>query len=384
MAATAEDKEPLLLEGDVVAPSEEASVVDNEHLSERSILCCSPPLPPGYFTLPPSDGPNDMTQGSFMDCGAEEVALTAKVDSCNEEDPAVIVIEGGEDGEDGEGRQQSRLRQFSLLALKLLLLCIIVCCGVLALLIFPKEIKLAFISLFEFIGALGPFGPIALIGIYVILTVFAVPGTFLTIGAGFLFGFWIGLPTVIIASNCGASAAFLVGRWIARGWVSGLMQKKPVFAELDLAVQLHEIKIILLVRLSPILPFCILNYACAVTSMRWITFAGGSVVGMLPGTIAIVYIGSLGHDIVQVLTGKLDLGLPGMILFGLGLCSTLALTIILSLVGGRILRRTIMNARKEKEEKEKGENEEEEKGVEEEENEVEENADEDQPILSGE
>jgi len=227
-------------------------------------------------------------------------------------------------------------------------------------------------------------GPIALIGIYVILTVFAVPGTFLTIGAGFLFGFWIGLPTVIIASNCGASAAFLVGRWIARGWVSGLMQKKPVFAELDLAVQLHEIKIILLIRLSPILPFCILNYACAVTSMRWITFAGGSVVGMLPGTIAIVYIGSLGHDIVQVLTGKLDLGLPGMILFGLGLCSTLALTIILSLVGGRILRRTIMNARKEKEEKEKGENEEEEKGVEEEENEVEENADEDQPILSGE
>src|SRR5712664_1864439 len=71
----------------------------------------------------------------------------------------------------------------------------------------------------EWIRGIGVCGPLLLAAVYILATVFFVPGALITLGAGFVFGVVVGTITVSVGSTLGASAAFLVGRTLARAWV---------------------------------------------------------------------------------------------------------------------------------------------------------------------
>ena len=119
----------------------------------------------------------------------------------------------------------------------------------------------------DWIRGLGPLAPIAFIAIYIVACVAFLPGSILTIGAGVIFGVVRGSIYVSIAATLGATAAFLVGRYLARDWVSAKLEGNPKFKAIDDAVGKEGWKIVLLTRLSPVFPFNLLNYAYGLTSV---------------------------------------------------------------------------------------------------------------------
>ncbi|MFB2938225.1 TVP38/TMEM64 family protein [Aerosakkonemataceae cyanobacterium BLCC-F154] len=146
---------------------------------------------------------------------------------------------------------------------------------------------------------LGSVGALAFIALYIIATVAFLPGSILTLGAGVVFGVVMGSFYVFIGATIGATAAFLVGRYLARNWVAKKIADKKNFGAIDRAVGEEGFKIVLLTRLSPIFPFNLLNYAYGVTGVSLKDFVLASI-GMIPGTIMYVYIGSLAGSIATI------------------------------------------------------------------------------------
>ncbi|WP_193197575.1 TVP38/TMEM64 family protein [Nostoc sp. MG11] len=151
----------------------------------------------------------------------------------------------------------------------------------------------------QWINNIGAVGALAFITLYIIATVAFLPGSILTLGAGVVFGVVWGSLYVLIGATLGATAAFLVGRYLARGWVARKIANNKKFAAIDQAVGKEGLKIVLLTRLSPIFPFNLLNYAFGITGVSLQDYFIGSV-GMIPGTIMYVYIGSLAGNLAMI------------------------------------------------------------------------------------
>jgi uncharacterized membrane protein YdjX (TVP38/TMEM64 family) len=160
----------------------------------------------------------------------------------------------------------------------------------------PQEIlRNALIS----VDSLGSLGVIAFIVLYILATIAFLPGSILTLGAGVVFGVFFGSVYVFIGATLGAIAAFLVGRYLARDWVAQKIAENQKFKAIDQAVAREGLKIVLLTRLSPIFPFFLLNYAYGITGVSLKDYAIASV-GMIPGTITFVYIGSLAGNLATL------------------------------------------------------------------------------------
>jgi uncharacterized membrane protein YdjX (TVP38/TMEM64 family) len=155
------------------------------------------------------------------------------------------------------------------------------------------------INALQWIESLGSVGAWAFIGLYILATIAFLPGSILTLGAGVVFGVVMGSLYVFIGATIGATAAFLVGRYVARGWVARKIAGDRKFRAIDEAVGKKGFKIVLLTRLSPIFPFNLLNYAYGVTGVSLKDYVLASI-GMIPGTIMYVYIGSLAGSIATI------------------------------------------------------------------------------------
>lgn len=145
----------------------------------------------------------------------------------------------------------------------------------------------------KWIDSLGPWGPLAFCGLYAAATAGMVPGSVLTLAAGAKWGPIEGLVYVIIGSNLGANLAFGIGRFAAQAWVARLVHAHPRFSAVEQAVAAEGWKIVALLRLSPVVPFNLLNYALSLTRIRWKDYATASFLGMLPATAMFVYLGSV-------------------------------------------------------------------------------------------
>lgn len=148
------------------------------------------------------------------------------------------------------------------------------------------------------VDSLGWLAPIAFIVIYNVATLLFIPGSLLTLKGGCLFGLVGGSIYVLIAATIGATFAFLIGRYISRDWVCQQIGNKPNFKAIDKAVAKSGFKIVFLTRLSPIFPFNLLNYAFGVTQVSLKDYILGSI-GMIPGTLMYVYMGSIIGDIAM-------------------------------------------------------------------------------------
>lgn len=142
------------------------------------------------------------------------------------------------------------------------------------------------------VDGLGVWGPIAFIVIYIVATVLFIPGSVLTLGGGALFGVLLGSVWVFLGAAIGATLAFLIGRYLARGWVAKQIEGNAKFQAIDRAIAHEGFKIVALTRLSPLFPFNLLNYGLGVTQVSLKDYILGFL-GMIPGTVMYVYIGSL-------------------------------------------------------------------------------------------
>ncbi|KAH7666962.1 hypothetical protein IHE45_12G029400 [Dioscorea alata] len=150
---------------------------------------------------------------------------------------------------------------------------------------------------------LGPWGPLVLAIAYIPLTILAVPASILTLGGGYLFGLPVGFVADSIGATIGATAAFLLGRTIGKPYVISKLKDYPKFQAVAIAIQRSGFKIVLLLRLVPLLPFNMLNYLLSVTPVGIVEYMLASWLGMMPITFALVYVGTTLKDIADVTHG---------------------------------------------------------------------------------
>ncbi|MED5331091.1 MAG: TVP38/TMEM64 family protein [Planctomycetota bacterium] len=144
----------------------------------------------------------------------------------------------------------------------------------------------------EWIDDQGSWGPILFLIAYILSCVLCIPGSALTVAGGAVFGLSWGFILVSVSSTAGAVAAFLTGRYVARGWVEEWIQKRPRFVAVNKAVEEQGLWVVFLTRLSPLFPFVFLNYAYGVTRVRFRDYLLASWVGMMPGTVLYVFVGA--------------------------------------------------------------------------------------------
>ncbi len=189
----------------------------------------------------------------------------------------------------------------------------------------------------QWINSLGAVGGIVFIGIYIIATLAFLPAAILTLGAGIIFGVIWGSLYVFIGATLGAVAAFLVGRYLAQSWIKEKISSYKKFAIIDKAVSKQGLKIVLLVRLSPLFPFNLLNYAFGITSVSFQDYLIGSV-GMIPGTIMYVYFGYLAGDLALIGTHNQPVNLIlNWVIKIIGLIATIAVTIYVTKIAKKAL-----------------------------------------------
>lgn len=182
--------------------------------------------------------------------------------------------------------------------------------------------------------ALGPIGYLWFVLMYIIATVAGFPASILTLGAGAVYGVFIGTIWVIVGATLGATSAFLVGRYLARNVIVRRVSNNARFKAVDEAVGRAGFKIVFLTRLSPVFPFVLLNYAFGITNVKLWDYVAASFLGMIPGTILYVYLGSLA---ATVATGELP-DSPARKVF---IFAGLLVTIIVSVYVARIARRAL-------------------------------------------
>jgi len=189
------------------------------------------------------------------------------------------------------------------------------------------------------IRSLGPWAWFAYILLYVVAAVAWVPGSILTLASGAIFGLWLGLVLTLAGATIGATAAFLVARYLAREPIERRLGDSPKLKAIDRALAEQGAKLVFLIRLSPAVPFNALNYALGLTGVKLRSYIWTSFLGMAPGTFLYVYAGFAAGQVA----GAADANPRGpgyWVMLGVGLIATIAATMLVT----RVARRTVEEA----------------------------------------
>lgn len=172
--------------------------------------------------------------------------------------------------------------------------------------------------------ALGATGVVVFALVLVVATFLPAPDWPLPIAAGYAYGFWA-LPLTYVSIGLASTLAFLAARHLARDRIRSFLAKRPKYNALDKAVARDGWKVVVLLRLSPIVPFNLQNYALGMTGISFWQYLGATLLGIVPGLVIYVYFGMFGQSIEGGSGGTLD-----WILFGLGAAATAVLAVVVS------------------------------------------------------
>ncbi|SRR6266568_282654 len=185
-------------------------------------------------------------------------------------------------------------------------------------------------------------GVVAFVLAQVLSAIFLVPSWPLRVGAGFVYGAALGLAIAVPASFAATTIAFLLGRRVLRGRIAARVAGDPQLAAIDDAIATGGPWIVLLLRLSPLFPNEVVNYALGATRVRFREYALASLVGMLPLTAAYTWVGSLPTALGDVTSARpIPAGAVGQVLWWGGLAATIGVAILGSVLGRRALERAV-------------------------------------------
>jgi len=183
--------------------------------------------------------------------------------------------------------------------LRLSVFAIIIVCICLAIFVFKVQNHLDILQ--KFVDKFGIFlGGLVFMGVFVLLIVFLIPVTIPTIIAGIIFKLWFGILFVWAASVIGGTVSFVLGRYVFRKSIAKKIEKNRKLNAVDSAIGQEGWKIVLLLRLTPIIPESLLNYALSVTKIQFIHYFICSAIGLVPGVSFFTYVGSMIGNISEI------------------------------------------------------------------------------------
>ena len=162
------------------------------------------------------------------------------------------------------------------------------------------------------IAAAGPLGPLLYMAVYAVATVLFLPGSVLTLAGGALFGPVWGTFYSLTGATAGAAAAFVIARYLASDWVS--RKASGWTRQLIQGVESEGWRFVAFVRLVPLFPFNLLNYALGLTRIGLSAYVVASYIFMLPGALAYTYLGYAGREAVAGGEGLIRKGLIALAL----------------------------------------------------------------------
>jgi uncharacterized membrane protein YdjX (TVP38/TMEM64 family) len=172
---------------------------------------------------------------------------------------------------------------------KLLLLVLIVAAGWLAVRAVPLRGDGASGGLFALVATLRQawWAPFAFVAGYTLAIAFGFSGLVLTLAGGAVFGFWWGALLNTLGANLGATAAFWLARWLGRNGLEALLGGR--LAGMDRITHQSGFEWLLRLRLIPVVPFNLLNFASGLTALPWRTYAAATALGVVPGTLVYTF-----------------------------------------------------------------------------------------------
>ncbi len=156
----------------------------------------------------------------------------------------------------------------------------------------------------QYILHLGPYGPLAFIGIYILTTVTFLPAAPFTMLGGAIFGPIEGALYTTIGATIGATFAFLISRILGEGYVHNILKKRfPTIHKYDEKLRTRGFWAVLILRILPLIPFNGLNFLLGLTRVRLISYIGATTIGILPVVLIYSYLGSsvASIDIPQII-----------------------------------------------------------------------------------
>ncbi|KAH9622466.1 hypothetical protein KSS87_019482 [Heliosperma pusillum] len=176
---------------------------------------------------------------------------------------------------------------------------------------------------------------------YIPLTILAVPASVLTLGGGYLYGLLMGFLADSLGATLGATAAFLLGRTIGRSYVLSKITDYPKFKAVAIAIERSGFKIVLLLRLVPLLPFNMLNYLLSVTPVPLWEYVLATWLGMLPITLVLVYVGTTLKDLSDVTHGWQELSTSRWVFLILSILVSVVLMVCVTRVAKTALEKAL-------------------------------------------
>jgi uncharacterized membrane protein YdjX (TVP38/TMEM64 family) len=170
---------------------------------------------------------------------------------------------------------------------------------------------------------LGLWGVLIFTTILIVVTFLPAPDWPLPIAAGYVYGFWA-FPLTYASIAFASALAFLAARYLLRDKIRSLLNRRPKYRGLDKAIADDGWQVVVLMRLSPIVPFNLQNYALGATAIPFLQYLTATLIGIVPGIAIYVYFGVFGKGLGSGPT------VFDWVLFGLGVMATVALAILVA------------------------------------------------------
>ncbi len=179
----------------------------------------------------------------------------------------------------------------------------------------------------DWVQGFGPLGWLIFIVVYALTSFVLIPGSILSIGAGVAYGLWA-FPLVIIGAVLGSAISFLAARYVFHDRVQEKINSYPRFKAVNEAIRDEGWRVVLLLRLSPALPFSLQNWFLGVMPVGFWPAQIATLFGIMPGTLLYIWIASLGGEAAA--EGGMDTSMARYVVLGLGLLATLIVTVVIT------------------------------------------------------
>jgi uncharacterized membrane protein YdjX (TVP38/TMEM64 family) len=190
----------------------------------------------------------------------------------------------------------------------------------------------------RFIQESGPWGWILFIGLYALCCLLFVPGSVLTIASGAVYGFVGGTLLVLTGNGLGSLLCLLVARYFLRDWMRRRVAANPKIHAIEEAVKSNDWKLVFLTRLSPVMPFSLINYSLGLTGISPWRFLAATELGAVPATVVYVYMGTLIGDLARLGPDIRQHRPLEYLVQGAGLVVAIAVTIYVTRLAARALK----------------------------------------------